>query len=99
VGAVCGSYELAQGSHLEAVLAHQSGDRFVIDHHSLGTELVSDASIAVAWELGTQHLNAVEQSLFLRPIAAAAVIVSRARQLHDSASPRDGDGLGPLTME
>jgi hypothetical protein len=56
-------------------------------------------AVAVAWELGTRRLNAVAQNLFRRRPAAAAVIVSRTRQLHDSASPRDGDGFGPLTIE
>jgi hypothetical protein len=99
VVAVGREYELAQGAHLEAILAHQSCHRFVIDHHSLGAELVGDASVTVPWELGTQRLNAVAQNLFLRRTAAAAVIISRTRQLHDSTSPRDGDGFGPLTME
>ena len=97
--AVRGAHELAQGPHLEAVLPHQPRYRLVIDHHSLGTELVGDAPVAVAWELGTQRLNAVAQNLFLRRLAAAAVLVSRTRQPHDSASSRDGDGFGPLTME
>jgi hypothetical protein len=99
VVAVRGAHELAQWSHLKAMLAHQGCDRLVIDYHALGVKLTSDAAAAVAWELGTQRLNAVAQNLFLRRPAAAAVIVSRTRQLHDSASPRDGDGFGPLTME
>src|SRR5712671_1007029 len=44
--------------------------RLVIDDQALGVKLVGDASIAVAWELGTQRLNAVAQNL--RRTAAAA---------------------------
>jgi hypothetical protein len=80
-------------------LAHQARDRLVIDDHGLGVKLTSDRPVAVAWELGTQRLNPVAQNLFLRRHAAAAVIVGRTRQLHDSASPRDGDSFGPLMME
>jgi hypothetical protein len=81
------------------MLAHQACDRLVIDDHALGVKLTSEAAVAVARELGAQRLNALAHKLFLRRQAAAAVIVSRTRQLHDSASPRDGDGFGPLTME
>ena len=31
-------HELAQGSHLEAMLAHQARDRLVIDDHNLGVQ-------------------------------------------------------------
>jgi Flp pilus assembly pilin Flp len=41
------------------MLAHQACDRLVIDDHALGVKLTSDAAVAVAWELGTQRLNAV----------------------------------------
>ena len=66
VVAVRGAHELAQWSHLKAMLAHQACDRLVIDDHALGVKLTSDAAVAVAWELGTQRLNAVAQNLFLR---------------------------------
>jgi hypothetical protein len=99
VVAVRGAHELAQGSYLKAMLAHRACDRLMIDDHALGVKLTSDAPVAVAWELSTQRLNAIAQNLFLRRYAAVAVIVGRTRQLHDSASPRDGESFGPLTME
>jgi len=71
VVAVRGAHELAQGSHLKAILAHQSCDRLMIDDHALGVKLTSDAPVAVAWEIGTQRLNAVTQSPFLRRRPAA----------------------------
>ena len=64
---------LHRAAHPEAVLSHQPRYRLVIDHHSLGAELVGDAPAAVAWKIGTQRLNAVAQNLFLRRLAAAAV--------------------------
>jgi hypothetical protein len=67
VVAVRGAHELAQGSHLKAMLAHQACDRLVIDDHALGVKLTSDAAVAVAWGLGTQRLNAVAQNLFSPP--------------------------------
>src|SRR5580700_6560717 len=69
--------ELAQGSHLKAVLPHHTRYCLVIDDQALGVKPAGDASIAVAWELSTQRLNAVAQNLFLRRTAAVAVIVSR----------------------
>jgi len=57
VVAVRGAHELAQWSHLKAMLAHQACDRLVIDDHALGVKLTSDAAVAVAWGLGTQRLK------------------------------------------
>jgi hypothetical protein len=51
VVAVRGAHELAQGSHLKAMLTHEACDRLVIDDHALGVKLTSDAPVAVAWEL------------------------------------------------
>ncbi len=55
VVAVRRAHELAQGSHLKAILAHQACDRLVIDDHALGVKLTSDApadsEIAVASSL------------------------------------------------
>jgi hypothetical protein len=44
----------------------------VIDYHSISAELVGDAPVAVAWELGAQCLDPVVQNLFRRRSAAAA---------------------------
>ena len=60
--AVGGAHEFAQGAHLKAILAHQSCDRLMIDDHALSAELMGDAPVAVAWELGTQRLNPVVQN-------------------------------------
>ena len=69
--AVRGAYEPAQGSHLEAAFAHKSGDCLVIDYHALGAELVSDAPVAVAWELGAQCLDPGVQRPFSPPHCGA----------------------------
>jgi hypothetical protein len=70
----------------------------VIDDHALGVKRMSDAPVAVAWEPGTQRPTRSRRAFF-SALGGAAVIVSRTRQLHDTASPSDGDGFGPLTME
>src|SRR5208337_2616352 len=71
VVAVRGAHELAQGSHLKAILAQQSRGKSA---HSASMRS--------------------RRALFSAAGRRPAVIVSRARQLHDSAPPRDGDGFG-----
>jgi hypothetical protein len=91
--------ELAQRPYLQAVLLHESRDGLVINHQALLTELADYAPIAITWKLGAQRGDPFMHSSIFPGAAPRAVIVRRARQLHDSASSRDGDGLGPLTME
>ena len=80
-----------------ALFPHDAGHCLVIYPRVRGAQLRGDAPVAIARKLRAQLGNLLLHRGSRR--TAWAVIGGPPRQFREWASLRDGDGLGPLTME
>src|SRR5690349_2587246 len=71
----------------------------MVDPQAVATELGGDAPIAVSRELGADVADPLDDRRIPDRLSRRLLVVARAREAHKLASSRDGEAIGPLTID